>query len=200
MTHLETILQTYALHGMAAPSPDWGDVPTWVGAITTALALIAAGYAAKVSWNVLKVEQVRDAAAAEAAARERDRERRAQADLIATWLQPSAHEDSDNAEIRVRNASSLPVYQVVVEVMAGGAVTAAVPWMVLPPGEVGAALPPGSRGRRQSLVADVYGNEAEGYEHRLEDLSVRLRFIDAVGASWARSESGALIEHSKLAP
>jgi hypothetical protein len=38
----------------------WGDVATWVLAVTTLLALVAAGFAALVAYDVLKVEIRRD--------------------------------------------------------------------------------------------------------------------------------------------
>lgn len=43
----------------------WGDVATWVLAVTTLLALVAAGFAALVAYDVLKVELRRDLLAAD---------------------------------------------------------------------------------------------------------------------------------------
>lgn len=80
----------------------WGDIPTWVTAIATVLALVAAGFAAHSSWNVLKHEREREA----------DRRRRAeqaeQADLVAVLPAPG------RGRAVIQNASALPVYRVVV--------------------------------------------------------------------------------------
>jgi hypothetical protein len=72
---------------------DWGDVPTWVGAITTLGALIAAGV-------LIRVELRRDH-------REQGRlERNEQADKVAAWF------DDESGKILIRNGSSLPIYNV----------------------------------------------------------------------------------------
>ena len=44
---------------------NWGDVPTWILAATTLLALLAAAFAGVVAYNVLKIEAGRDMKAAE---------------------------------------------------------------------------------------------------------------------------------------
>jgi hypothetical protein len=44
---------------------NWGDVPTWILAATTLLALLAAAFAGVVAYNVLKIEAGRDLKAAE---------------------------------------------------------------------------------------------------------------------------------------
>jgi hypothetical protein len=75
-----------------------GDVPTWVGSITTTLALVAAG------WAVV-IELRRDRAA------QRDRQVE-QARLIAGWTDPA-----DDYWVTPRNGSSLPVYDVQVDIL-----------------------------------------------------------------------------------
>jgi hypothetical protein len=77
---------------------DWGDVPTWVGALTTIGALIAAGW-------LVKVELGRDRRTTEASARAQ------QADLVASW---NDQVDSDSWAV-VRNGSQLPIYDVYVD-------------------------------------------------------------------------------------
>ena len=42
----------------------WGDAPTWILAITTLLALLAAAFAGLVAYDLLKVENHRDIVAA----------------------------------------------------------------------------------------------------------------------------------------
>jgi hypothetical protein len=94
-------------------SLDWGDVPTWIGAVATMLAFIAAWVAARAAWRVLELERTRDRL-------RREVEDRVQADRVAAWpsLGPSNPDDPDSPEVwgaTVRNASELPVYQVKVE-------------------------------------------------------------------------------------
>jgi hypothetical protein len=120
-------------------SVSWGDVPTWVMAITTLLAFLAAAFAGLVAYDLLKVENVRDLAAADERlvatedrkraaderAAEREAERRAQAIKITAWFdfytpgvqvvpgRPiQAPSDVLQAGAAVRNASELPVMDV----------------------------------------------------------------------------------------
>jgi len=81
-------------------SLSWGDVATWVLAITTLLAFVAAAFAGLVAYDLLRVEHARDTAAAgerlladadrqraedERAAR-READRRAQASKVTAWF------------------------------------------------------------------------------------------------------------------
>src|SRR5689334_11831407 len=95
---------------------DWGDVPTWVQAIATLLALIAAGAAASAAWQVLAVERKRDVDRQQVEDERRAAEARGQADRVAAW--PSTSPTEQNAPpppqqgVSIRNASELPVYNV----------------------------------------------------------------------------------------
>jgi hypothetical protein len=56
-----------AILGLALhKSIQWGDFPTWVMAVTTLLALLAAAFAGLVAYDVLQIEAARDLKAAEA--------------------------------------------------------------------------------------------------------------------------------------
>lgn len=107
---------------------DWGDVPTWISAITTLGALAAAGW-------VVAIELRRDNRATKA------RESAEQADLVAAWL--TSDDDSDTYWVNLQNGSPLPVYDVRVLLMPEQAVREGNPkrigeWIptipVVPPG------------------------------------------------------------------
>ena len=119
----------------------WGDAPTWLLAITTLLAFLAAAFAGLVAYDLLKVESVRDIRAAEerslaaanrrqaAAERaaQRDADLRAQASKVTAWFNffevvrpvpqgtfvrdPKALVDATWGGT-VRNASELPIFDV----------------------------------------------------------------------------------------
>lgn len=76
----------------------WGDVATWVQAVTTLLALVAAAFAARVAYDVLKVELQRDVLAAEErqlAREDRERsERAAKAAEEQTRIQHQLRQDA----------------------------------------------------------------------------------------------------------
>src|SRR5580700_10858638 len=63
----------------------WGDIGTWVLAVTTLLAFLAAAVAALVAYQLLSVELARDQVAADGRAEQREADQRAQADKIAAW-------------------------------------------------------------------------------------------------------------------
>lgn len=96
---------------------DWGDVPTWISAITTLGALVAAGV-------IVYLEVRRDRRAAEQRARED------QANSVAAWHST----ETDGHHILVRNGSTLPVYRVVVGVVHNRGVTHEAVRMI-PPGD-----------------------------------------------------------------
>lgn len=96
---------------------DWGDVPTWISAITTLGAFIAAG-------TVVYIELRRDKRHREAA------DRAEQADRVAVW-----HEAKPRSRVVILNGSPLPIHTVTVTFIHNGtAVHAAVDGPV-PPGE-----------------------------------------------------------------
>jgi hypothetical protein len=93
----------------------WGDLPTWILAVTTLLAFLSAAFAGVVAYELLKVEIARDVKAAEDRRHEWEQRKRAQAAEVFTWADEEPFEDNPR-DIRlaafVRNASSRPVYDV----------------------------------------------------------------------------------------
>lgn len=85
----------------------WGDGPTWLLAITTLLAFLAAAFAGIVTYDLLRVETSRD----QHAAQER---RRAQATEVFTWAgdDPGVRTEEPRLAGFVRNASSRPIYDI----------------------------------------------------------------------------------------
>jgi hypothetical protein len=171
-------------------SMQWGDVPGWVNAATTAVALLAAMVAARAAWHVLRIEQVC----------EDDRkgtEARAQAERIAAWPSLWEVDDPDDTEpgfvwgAAIRNASDLPAYQVHVQFTpiggSGGEGTIVIE--LVPPGSwrlEGGALSPATGG--QSLPA----REVTDALPRV--FQIGLRFMDAAGRTWNRDVRGVLTE------
>jgi hypothetical protein len=103
---------------------DWGDVPTWIGAITTLCALLAAAY-------LVAIEVRRDR-------READRQDRAeQADKVAAWF------DDASGQLLLRNGSSLPIYNVLITIFPESPELATIqPEGAVPPGDTLLAYPP----------------------------------------------------------
>lgn len=103
----------------------WGDVPTWVAAVTSLLALLAAAFAGLVAYAVLDVELGRDRVAAAERAERREAEQRAQAGKVAAWYAtwdgeapfgplappPSLQANQVYGAV-IRNGSELPVYEI----------------------------------------------------------------------------------------
>lgn len=161
-------------------SLDMGDVPTWIGAVTTLGALVAAG-------AVVKVELGREARAkAEADS--------AQADLVAAWIARRAE-----AWVVVRNNSTLPIYDVTiliydVTILIKKAFRPLDPeqpdptpsfsqfYQVLPPGE--------------ELARGLANDEGKPMQNPAPELKaslvVEVRFTDAAGREWVRRSTGQL--------
>lgn len=102
--------------GNSAGAVQWGDVPTWVSAAGTVMALIFAAVAAVMAKRVYTIESRRDQQN-EIDRRERDEQKRAeQASRVSAWY---AAEKAESGELTwgavIRNASELPVYDVNVE-------------------------------------------------------------------------------------
>jgi hypothetical protein len=122
-------------------SLSWGDVPTWILAITTLLALLAATFAGLVAYELLRVENARDQAAsversqtaadrrqaeAERAA-QREADRRSQANKVTAWFDfyragvprdqyypgsPAVATAPTTWGAAIHNASELPIFDV----------------------------------------------------------------------------------------
>jgi hypothetical protein len=176
----------------------WGDVPTWVLAALTLLAFVAAAFAGVVAYDLLRVENRRDAQAAGA-------DLRAQAGKVAAWYgfwrteitysggAGSGPPSWPHWGAVIRNASDLPVYDVRVTFCVA---------VILPPGpgprwqveeryssrEPILVIPPGEE--KTEIPADVREREAQGGNE--PKWLVGILFTDADGRRWQRAPSGQL--------
>ena len=170
---------------------DWGDVPTWIVALTTLGVLIAAGV-------LLRGEVGRDhrvlAADAErrdkeAAAEEERREREAsshQADHVAAWCGQADNQTRDH-KLFFGNGSALPVYDVVVTwVLPDGATLPQEPYALMGPGRTVDAIPSDVLEARTERFPDLNSWEFAG------KLKVGIRFRDTAGRVWERDAKGVL--------
>lgn len=162
---------------------DWGDVPTWVNAGVTFIALCAAVVAVRRSGALLRVEQGRDHQRDEREAEQRNAAERAeQADRVAAWLvrdpsRPSASlADPNPVTANVMNESHLPVYDVELE-FDGAFGFAKANLGTLPPGS--AVLDPPQEVRRDDGTTT-------------DELSLTVTFRDSAGRVWHRDEEGRL--------
>jgi len=135
------VLVLVALGIIFRHSLSWGDVPTWVLAVTTLLAFLAAAFAGLVAYELLRVESARDQAAsversrvaaerrqteAERAA-QREADRRAQANKVTAWFDsyragvprdqyypgsPAVATAPTTWGAAIQNASELPIFDV----------------------------------------------------------------------------------------
>ena len=175
---------------MVVESINWGDAPTWITAVATVLALVAAFFAVRASWHVLSIDRQnqRDAQAAEAR-RDEAAERAEQADAVAAWTEwAAARNDSGRIHYKgwgawVVNQSLLPVYDVVVQ-------------FHLPDGRflaksVLAVLPPqGSEFVR--WPTEIKQDEPPVSEIDKREMRVEIHFRDTGGRRWERDRYGIL--------
>jgi hypothetical protein len=187
-------------------SLSWGDVPTWVLAITTLLAFLAAAFAGLVAYNLLKVETARDLKAAKegllaAADRKRaederavqlEANRRAQASKVTAWFDRWVEDyRGDVWGAAVRNASELPILDVRVSYYWVNDPRDGSPWTteqryasvdrirMIPPGKTEYhELPERVISMAEECSTQVY--------------LVGIEFTDANGIGWRRDERGAL--------
>ena len=179
----------------------WGDVPTWVTAVATIGALVAAGFAARGAFRLLDVERRRDAERAEA-------ELQWQADLVAAWADREQQQRGRmpwTAEgAYVANGSPLPIYDVAVtwfypdasgnlefrceQAIKGGLVPSGGGFYSLT--NRGSGPPPH---RRAVDVLDAHGAPVRAQE--AEDLAqyrLSVAFTDTGGIRWLRGVNGLL--------
>jgi hypothetical protein len=178
----------------------WGNVPTWVLAVTALLTFVAAAFAGLVIYELLRTESRRDAVA-EGERHQRDEaQRRAQASRVAGWygrwssvvkgpgMAADPREWARWGAI-ITNASDLPVYNMRVSFCVAVDPSADLAWRqgerylgalrIVPPGEEHVELP-------DHLRAE---DGASGNEPWWQ---VAIEFTDASGASWLRDPVGRL--------
>jgi hypothetical protein len=176
----------------------WGDVPTWLLALTTLAALGAASVAAVVAYAVLRIEGDREVRAAQERAERRETDRRAQAARVAAWYGswqtviyasgkpiPGAGDVLASGAV-IGNTSGLPVYDVLV-------------WFYMPTGPERGLSPQDARGVGAERRDVVPPGETHVYVPQLfKDLEsagsggaqprwlVAIEFTDAAGVRWRR--------------
>jgi hypothetical protein len=182
----------------------WGDFPSWVTAVATVLALIAAGYAAWRTGKIVNIELGRD--------RERERrEEREQASQVAAWAAESVHDPVGSTNVfsqfttmsisgYVMNGSSQPVFNVLVLWFVNDEQIHRTALAVLPPGGAEAWEMPdevmecfddqtaeqGSKPLRGYLEAQLLSSMAS------EMLRLEVTFDDSHGRRWVRDRFGNL--------
>jgi hypothetical protein len=199
-------------------SLSWGDVPTWVAAVTTFLAFVAAGFAGVVAYELLRVENARDEAArVERRQAEADRAarweaaQRAQASEITAWFGSykggvprdqyyPGSPDVATAPIVwgavVRNASRLPVFDVQVvfyEVNDPGGTSVWTPKPRWTASRRFRVIPP-DQTRRLDLPQTVLNTDEECND---DVFVVGVTFTDANGVRWMRDARGALVDPNR---
>ncbi len=177
----------------------WGNVPTWVIAVTTLLALVAASFAALVTYELLRIESGRDSVAVEERREREDAQRWEQASRVAAWygrwssvvkgpgMAADPREWARWGAI-ISNASELPVYNVRVSFCVPVDPSAGQTWRqgerylgalrLVPPGEEHVEMPDHLR-----------AEEANGND---QTWLVAIEFTDASGTRWLRDPRGML--------
>jgi len=187
-------------------SLNWGDVATWIVAITTLLAFLAAAFAGRVAYDLLKVETTRDLKAAEErgqAAADRQRaederaaqrqaDRRAQASKVTAWFTTYINNhDQPTWVAAIQNASELPVFDVRVFFYWVNDPGDGRPWTTeqrYASEETILVIPPG-RFRHYDLPGRVAAMAKECSDRVY---LVAIHFTDANGIHWMRDERAAL--------
>jgi hypothetical protein len=177
----------------------WGNVPTWVIAVTTLLAFVAAAFAGIVTYELLRIESRRDTVAAEELRQREEAQRRTQASRVAAWygrwssvvkgpgMAADPREWTRWGAI-ISNASGLPVYNVRVSFCVAVDPSGGLKWRqgerylgalrLVPPGEEHVEMPDHLR-----------AEEADGSE---QTWLVAIEFTDASGGRWLRDPRGRL--------
>lgn len=183
--------------------PNWGDVPTWFAGGVAILALIAARQAGRTALRLLEVEELRENRATEAEEQRREAQERAeQADLVASWIDVEGMRRGTSLPrwgTLLQNASSLPVWDVVVEIFGPNASTPRHRFSLslLPPGR--SFEPWGNnelRSRKEDAVAMTEHSSValadDQYQEDPRDFRVAISFRDAAGRKWRRTKEGVL--------
>lgn len=150
-------------------SVDWGNVPTWIGAIVTSGAL--------------------SVSAATLALHLRDR-RRASAATVNAWASLANSAAPDALQAQVRNSGAEPAYKIKLTFIIGGEESHSDEFDVIPPKEL--TTRPASQAAidhwyRVLTARQLPGTGVDRYLPR-----VRLAFTDSAGRRWERTEFGQL--------
>lgn len=182
----------------------WGDFPSWVTAVATVLALVAASYAAWRTGRIVSIELGRDRQ------REQDEERR-QASQVAAWAAESVHDPVGGSNVFsqyttmsvsgfVINGSSQPIFNIGVLWFVEDESIHETALAVLPPGGAETwEMPDEVMARFDDQTAEQGQKPLRGYlEAQLlssmaaEKLRLEVSFDDSHGRRWTRDRFGNL--------
>lgn len=181
---------------MVAYDQPWPDYPAWLTAVATLAAFIAAVLAVRFAGGAFTLESKREE-------RWKDGQRSAQAALIAAWwgetVTGTRTQASRQIPIRTdcllaRNASDVPVTNVVLELYFHGHLLGEHPVAILPPSTEAQAIKLSDAGweavgRAQSDALDTRDEDEDA-----EYPTIAISFRDAAGVTWRRSADGQLSE------
>jgi maltose-binding protein MalE len=156
----------------------WGDISSWVSAVSTIFALIFAAVAAYATQRAYRIEIGRDRAQAAFA-------RRAQAALVSAWWGTDGQRTQSGT--LVRNASETPVYQATISAVSSRDVN--VGWQLNLP-----VVPPSDQPMFFPARSDPEGSMPAGAA--AQDYRVAMSFTDSTGIRWIRDRRGMLYEVS----
>jgi hypothetical protein len=163
----------------------WGDVPTWVLAVTAFLALVASVAAARIFNRQLKLQQEQLRMQREQLKAMDEERERSQAAKVSAWIDSWDYSGKEPVVVKIRNGSEEPVWQVAAIVYEHWGIRAEPQFQrveVVPPGETVrvevraklAGITPGT----------VYATVAPPLHLQFEDVNERL---------WRRTERGTLV-------
>lgn len=172
---------------------DWGNVPSWISAIVSIAAFVAASLAARAAWKQVKFT------ASDQYHRNSLREQE-YASRVAVWASPS-HTEFGQIEYHYANFSDLPIFNLLITPAAAPHRRAAMQ-VVAPtdkiryiiPDRINEELPSGlkfsgiplSKEKRKALF------EINERVHALAQSGVYIQFRDAAGQVWRRDPNGNL--------
>jgi hypothetical protein len=181
---------------------DFGDVPSWIAAVTSLLAFGAAVFAAIFTWRTLSIENSREA-------RTEKRAEEEQANKIACWISDS---DSENFELsghkykaigvnmNIANASQQAIYEISISLFDKEAVLHVEKVSVIAPDSTATIPIPIEIVNRflpnhlQNVIGTVT-KQAENESKRIaESLQLEITFMDSKGIYWRRGRKGNLIK------
>ena len=175
------------MHAHTPPQIQWGDVPTWLGALATVAAVVGAFW-------VVRIEIAREGRTEALDLERRAKDRAAQAMQVAAWpvIRPTVGSGGSVPRVLIRNASTLPVYEVNATPHRDHTQLNDCPITdFLPPGED--VLVGFSNG------ALDYGRDGDGNDvwdpSAVRRTRIALRFRDAAGVWWSLDADGHLSEY-----
>jgi hypothetical protein len=165
------------LEGQMCERINWGDVPTWIGAAATILAIIAAAAAAIQAKRLYTVESTRDAQAAADRIDSREIVDRQFAEKVCAWIDSEISTDDEPIPtVNIQNLGALPVFDLQVEAVDGSGAVLTLTFATFPPTSTPKIVP-------VLAVSD---------RDRVANAALRLAFRDAAGKRWVRQPSGSL--------